>query len=159
MLQNVPSGIVRVILILAPLILGLSIAAHRRLLGLVIRSPEPVVAFRNMRWSSGFIVIGGVFLLWESLVRSEFGSLTQVCGLVLAAEFVYVARANLRVIMSSGGLLLGMSYSPWRRFSGYEWLGETELMIQARSRRLFRVKVPAEARTQVHEIVDLNILR
>jgi hypothetical protein len=159
MIDAMPSGLVRLILILAPVILGLSILAHRRLLRMVHAGSEPVVAFRIRRWNSIFIAAGAVFLLREALARSPSGSLAQVCGLILAAQFVYVAWAHLRVSMSSGGLLLGMSFSPWRRFLGYEWLDDGCLALRSRSGRRFRIRVPDGVRPQVQEIVDLNILR
>jgi hypothetical protein len=159
MIEAMPSGLVHLILILAPLILGLSILAHRRLLRLVHAGTEPVVIFRIRRWNSAFIAAGAVFLVREALARSPSGSLAQICGLILAAEFIYVAYAHLRVSMGSGGLLLGMSFSPWRRFSGYEWLEDGCLELRSRSGRRFRIRVPGCVRPQVQEIVDLNILR
>jgi hypothetical protein len=159
MIDAMPSGLVQLILILAPTILGASILAHRRLRRMVYADGASVVTFWNRRWNSIFIAGGAAFLFSEALVRSAVGSLAQVCGLVLAVEFVYVAVAHLRVAMSSGGLLLGMSFSPWRRFSGYEWIAKGRLELRSRSGRRFRVRVPDRARQRVQQVVDLNILR
>ena len=159
MFSGIPSGLVYGILVLAPVILGFSIFAHLRLLRLVRVGPEPIATFLTRRWNSALIVGGGAFLLREALLRSTAGSMAQICGVVLATEFLYVAYANLRVAMSSGGLLLGMSFSPWRRFAGYEWLDEGRLELRSRTGRRFRMRVPDRVRAQVQEIVDLNILR
>lgn len=159
MIEAMPTGLVRVILVLAPAILGFSILAHRRLLRVVHRGDDPVVVFRIRRWNSIFIAAGAAFLLQESLLRSPAGSLGQVCGLTLAVEFLYVAWEHLKVSMSSGGLLLGMSFSPWRRFSGYEWLDDDRLELRSRSGRRFRFRVPERVKPSVQQVVDHNILR
>ena len=158
MLDDLPPGLVQAILVLAPVILGLSIVAHRRLVRLVHEGAGAVIGFRQLRWNSCFIAGGAVFLFREALMRSAAGSLAQVCGLILAAEFIYVAYANAMVYMSAGGLLLGMSFSPWRRFSGHEWAQEGRLELRSRTGRRFRVRVPEGLRAQVQETVDLNIL-
>ena len=103
--------------------------------------------------------MGAAFLLREALFRSAVGSVSQICALVLASEFIYVAYANMGVWMSSGGLLLGMSFSPWRRFLGHEWLEDGRLELRSRSSRRFRLRVPDTVRSRVQKIVDLNILR
>ncbi len=154
-----PVGLIQAVLILAPLVLALSIGAHRRLRRHVFSSPEPIVFFRNFWWNFCLIVIGGVFLLRGAAGAYALGTVAQICGLILALEFFYVAYANLHMVMSARGLLMGMSFSPWRRFVGYTWLSDRNLELVSRSRRRYRLRVPASVKAHVQEILDLNILK
>ncbi len=155
----IPLWLAETVLVLAPLILALSIGAHLRLRRHIRAASEPVVAFWNFRWNSGLIVLGGLFLFREAAVSQTLGSLVQVCGLVLAVEFFYVAYANLRVLMSTRGLLLGMSFSSWRRFSGSTWHSEETVELHARSRKRYQLRVPKHRKALVVEILNQNILQ
>jgi hypothetical protein len=99
----IPVGLIQAILILAPLILAVSIEAHRRLRRHVYSSPEPIVLFRNFRWNSCLIVIGGIFLLRGATGTYALGRTAQICGWILALEFFYVAYVNLHMVMSARG--------------------------------------------------------
>ena len=154
-----PVGLIQAVLMLAPLVLALAIGAHRRLRRHVYASPEPIAFFRNFRWNSCLILIGSIFLLRGAAGAYALGRVAQVCGLILALEFFYVAYANLHMVMSAKGLLMGMSFSPWRRFAGYTWLSDHHLELRSRSHRRYRLRVPAHMKASVQEIVDLNILK
>lgn len=154
-----PVGLIQAVLILAPLVLALSIGAHSRLRRHVFSSPEPVVFFRNFRWNSCLIVIGGVFLLGGAAGAHTLGNVAQICGLILALEFFYVASTNLHMVMSARGLLMGMRFSPWSRFTGYAWLSDRDLELVSRSHRRYRLRVPAYVKAHVQEIVALNMLK
>ena len=155
----IPLGAIQVVLILAPLLLGASIGAYHRLRRHVCRSPDLVTFFRNIRWDSCMIVLGGLLMLRGAVGSHTLGTVVQIFGLVLALEFFYVAYVNLRVSMSANGLLLGMNFSPWRRFAGYTWVSERDLELTSHTRCRYRFRVPARMRARVQEIVDLNILK
>ena len=150
---------VQAILLLAPLLLGLSIGAYFRLRQHVCHSPDPIAFFWHLRWNSGLVVIGGCVMLAGAAGAQALGTLAQVCGFILALEFFYVAYVNLQVIMSARGLLIGMNFLPWNRFAGFTWLSERDLELASRTRRRYRLRVPTHTRASVQEIVDLNILK
>lgn len=157
MTEFMPAGLVQAVLVLAPSILALSISAHIRLRR-VVQADDPVARFRVLRWNSSLILLGGMLLLRESL-QSDVGSLARVCGLVLSAEFFYVAWSNLTVSMSSRGLLLGMSFTPWQRLTTHSWDNGELLQLVTRTDRKYRLKVPDECRTTVETLVRENILK
>lgn len=159
MTNVIPVWLAQAVLIAAPLILGLSVAAHLRLRRHMYASPEPIASFRNFRWNSGLIAVGGVFLFREAAGVQGLGGLAQVCGFLLSLEFFYVAYANVQVVMSPRGLLLGMNFTPWRRFAGYAWLSEENLELRSRREKRYRLQVPEEMRAVVTKILDQNILR
>lgn len=150
---------VQVILILAPVVLALPIGAYLRLRRHVYQAPEPVVSFRNLRWNSFLIVMGGVLMLRGAAGAFAYGQVAQLFGFILALEFFYVAYVNLWVAMSGQGLLIGMNFSPWRRFADYRWISEQHLELVSRTGRRYRLRVPTEVRPEAEEIVDQNILR
>lgn len=151
--------IVEAVLILAPLALGLPIGAYLRLRRHIYRAPGPIVSFRNLRWNSFLIAMGGVFMVRGAGGAFSLGHVAQICGLVLALQFFYVAYVNLLVAMSSGGLLIGMRFCPWSRFSGHTWLRGEDLELVSHSRRRCRLRVPGHMRADVQKIVELNILK
>ena len=150
---------VQAVLILAPLLLGLSIGAYFRVRKHVTHSPDPIAVFWHLRWNSGLVLVGGCFMLTGAIGAQALGILAQVCGFILALEFFYVAYVNLHVVMSARGLLLGMNFLPWDRFAGYTWLSERDLELASRRRRRYGLRVPTHMRAYVQEIVDLNILK
>ena len=85
--------------------------------------------------------------------------MTQVCGVVLAAEFLYVAYSNIFVSMSTKGVLIGMSFAPWQRFATHSWIEENNLELRTRSEKRYRFKIPDEVKTNVDELVNQNILK
>ena len=149
--------VIQVVLILAPLLLGLSIWAYFRLRRHVSHSPDPIVMFRRVKWNSLPIVFGGVFVFKSAF--ETHGILAQTAGLVLALEFFYVAYVNVLVVMSARGILMGMRYASWDRFAGYVWATESSLELQSRSDRTYRFKIPDSIQADVNEIVALNILK
>ena len=152
-----PDALIQVVLILAPLFLGLSLHAYLRVRRYVCDGAHPIAAFRQMRWNSCIIVSGAVFVL-VGAVRAH-GILAQVSGALLALEFLCVAYANFQVVMSTRGVLIGMRFSPWVRFSGYDWRPDGRLQLNTRKGRRHDLRVPDQVKQDVQEIVDLNILR
>lgn len=149
--------LIQAVLILAPLMLGLSILAYWRLRKHV-SEVEPVAVFLQHRWNALLVLIGGFALFRGAAISDGVGLVPQMFGFLLALEFFYIAYANIRVIMSGRGLLIGMRYMPWQRFSGYAWKTEHQLELTTRLRR-YRLRVPAQVKPKVQEIVDLYILK
>jgi hypothetical protein len=154
-----PVRLIQIVLILAPLFLALSIWAYHRLRSHVQRAPNSISFFRKLRWDSGLILVGGLLLLKGAAGAAALGAVAQVCGFVLALEFFYVAYVNHRAVVSDRGLLLGMNYSPWQRFTGYTWRSDSHLEFASRSRRRYHLHVPEDLKPRVQEIVELNILQ
>jgi len=154
-----PYRMVQVILILAPVVLALPIGAYLRLRRHIYQAPTPVVSFRNLRWNSLLIVMGGVFTLRGAAGAFAFGQMAQLFGFILAVEFFYVAYVNLLVTMSSQGLLIGMNYASWRRFANYRWISRQHLELVSHTGRRYRLRVPTDVMPEAEEIVDQNILK
>ena len=111
--------LIQAMLILAPLLLGASIIAYWRLRQHVFGAQAPVVIFFQKRWNVLLIVMGGVVLFRGAAISDGVGVVPQAFGFLLSLEFFYIAYATIRVTMSARGLLMGMRYMPWQRFSGY----------------------------------------
>ena len=77
---------------------------------------------------------------------------------LLSLEFFYIAYATIRVTMSARGLLMGMRYMPWQRFSRYVWRTERDLELISQ-RKSYRFRVPAQVKDDVQKILDLDILK
>lgn len=148
---------IQTVLILAPLMLGLSIGAYWRLRRHVCDA-KPVAVFWQHRWNAVLILIGGLVLFRGAAISGGVGLVPQMFGFLLSLEFFYIAYANIRVIMSGRGFLMGMRFMPWQRFSGYAWKTDSQLELTTRFRR-YRLRVPAQLKAPVQEIVDLHILK
>lgn len=148
---------IQTVLVLAPLMLGLSIVAYWRLRRHVCGA-EPVAVFWQRRWNAVLVLIGGLVLFRGAAISDGVGLVPQMFGFLLSLEFFYIAYANIRVIMSERGFLMGMRYMPWQRFSGYSWKTDSQLELTTRLRR-YRLRVPALIKPKVQEIVDLHILK
>ena len=159
MAEAMPVRLIQIVLILAPLFLALSIWAYHRLRGFVYHAPDSISFFRRPRWDSGLILVGGLLLLKGAGGASALGTVAQACGFILALEFFYVAYVNHRAVVSGKGLLLGMNFSPWQRFTGYTWRSDSHLELVSRPRRSYHLHVPEDLKPRVQEIVDLNILQ
>jgi hypothetical protein len=149
--------VLRAIVIAAPLLLALSIGAYLRIRRHLFAESEPIATFRNLRWNSFLIAAGGVFLLRGAQEAQGLGPTAQLCGFLLALEFFYVAFVNVQITMGDRGILVGMSYSPWPRFVGYDWPSDQMLELRTRSRRRYRFRVPAELKDRVAERVEDHI--
>jgi len=153
-----PLWMMQTVLVLAPLLLGASIAAYWRLRRLMSDSPAPVAVFLQMRWNAPLIVLGGFVLFLEAGRTDGLGKMPQFFGFLLSMEFFYIAFASIRVMMSARGVLMGMRFMPWQRFSGYAWTTERDVVLTAQRRR-YRFRVPIQVRAEVDKILDLNILK
>ena len=153
-----PLWMMQTVLVLAPLLLGASIAAYWRLRRLVSDSPAPVAVFLQMRWNALLIVMGGFVLFREAAHTHGLGEIPQLFGFFLSLEFFYIAYATIRVVMSARGILMGMRFMPWQRFSGYMWVTERDVELTSRRRR-YRFRVPVQVKSEVEIILDLNILK
>ena len=146
------------VLILAPLLLGASIVAYWRLRQYVCRGDEPVVVFLQKRWNTLLILIGGLVLFRGAAISDGVGTIPQLFGFLLSLEFFYIAYATIRVTMSDRGVLMGMRFVPWQRFSGYLWQSDRDLELLVHRRR-YRFRVPEQVRADVQKILDLDILK
>ena len=153
----VPVGVLRAIVIAAPLLLALSIGAYLRIRSHVYTESGPVAAFRSFRWNSCLIAAGGLFLIKGAAGAEGLGRVAQLCGFLLALEFLYVAYVNIQIAVGDRGILLGMSYSPWQRFVGHDWLSDQVLELRSRSRRRYRFRVPVDQKDRVNEVVEQNV--
>lgn len=150
--------LIQVILILAPLMLGASLVAYWRLRQQVSQAPEPVVVFLQKRWNTLLVLVGGIVLFRGAAISDGVGTIPQLFGFLLSLEFFYIAYATIRVTMSARGLLMGMRYIPWQRFSGYAWITERDLELIAQKQR-YRFRVPQKVKADVQKILDLDILK
>lgn len=153
-----PLWMMQAVLIVAPVMLGVSIGAYWRLRRLVQDSPDPVVFFLQKRWNSLLVVTGGLVLFRGAAASYGVGVVAQIFGFLLALEFFYLAYVNIRVMMSSKGVLMGMRFLPWQHFSGYEWLNERDVTLKTQ-RKQYRFRIPAQVKSDVQEVLDLNILK
>lgn len=153
-----PLWMMQVVLILAPVMLGVSIVAYWRLRKLMYDSPEPIVVFLQKRWNVLLIVTGGLVLFRGAAISYGVGLVAQIFGFLLSLEFFYLAYVNIRVMLSSRGILMGMRYLPWQHFSGYEWLNERDVELRTQ-RKNYRFRIPSQAKRDVQEVLDLNILK
>lgn len=149
---------IQAILILAPLMLGVSIGAYWRLRRLMYDSPEPIVIFLQKRWNALLIVTGGLALFRGAAISDGAGLVAQLFGFLLSLEFFYLAYVNIRITMSARGVLMGMRFLPWQHFTGYEWRNEREVQLIG-SRRKYRFRIPTQVKSDVQEVLDLNILK
>jgi len=146
------------VLILAPVMLGVSIGAYWRLRRLMYDSPEPIVIFLQKRWNALLIVTGGLVLFRGAAISYGVGLVAQIFGFLLALEFFYLAYVNIRVMMSARGVLMGMRFLPWQHFSSFEWRNERDLTLIS-SRKKYRFRIPVQVKEQVQEVLELNILK
>lgn len=147
----------KVILILAPLFVGGSIVASRRLRSLVYGGGNTIAFRRPPGWDTAFIVIGGLFVFKATLDAAYLGRLAQVCGFALCIEFFWVAWLNAGVVLSSAGIMVGMRYAPWRSFVRYDWTSQRTLELVTRSNRRTRIRVPDRRRDDVADLVDRHV--
>ncbi|MDE2799706.1 MAG: hypothetical protein OXI94_13680, partial [Gemmatimonadota bacterium] len=91
-------------------------------------------------------------------ISDGVGFVPQLFGFLLSLEFFYIAYATIRVTMSERGLLMGMRYMPWQRFSRYVWRTERDLELISQ-RKNYRFRVPAQVKADVQKILDLDILK
>ena len=154
-----PPRAVQIVLLLAPLVLAVPIVAYLRLRRHVRSGPGPVVSYRSFRWNSVLVLIDGVLTLKGAVDAFAVGPLTQACAFGLALEFFYVAYVNTSVSLSPRGILFGMTFAPWSRFTGHTWTSDRHLELLARSRRRYRLLVPEAWASDVREVVDQNILK
>ncbi len=150
--------LIQIVLILAPILLGASIVAYWRLRRHVSNTQEPVVVFLQKRWNVLLIVMGGIVLFRGAAISDGVGFVPQLFGFLLSLEFFYIAYATIRVTMSARGLLMGMRYMPWQRFSRYVWRTERDLVLISQ-RKSYRFRVPAQVKPDVQKILDLDILK
>lgn len=150
--------LIQTVLILAPLLLGASIAAYWRLMRYVCGGDEPIVVFLQRRWNTLLILVGGLVLFRGAAVSDGVGTIPQLFGFLLSLEFFYIAYATIRVTMSDRGVLMGMRFVPWKRFSGYLWRSDRDLELIVQRRR-YRFRVPEQVKADVQKILDLDILK
>ncbi|MBT3601530.1 MAG: hypothetical protein HOE48_02690 [Candidatus Latescibacteria bacterium] len=153
-----PLWMMQAVLIVAPLLLGISITAYWRLRRMIQDSPKPIVLFLQKRWNVLLIVTGGLVLFRGAAISYGVGFVAQVFGFLLSLEFFYLAYVNICVMMSARGVLMGMRFVPWQHFSGYEWINERDVMLTSHRRR-YRFRIPAQVKSEVEEVLDLNILK
>jgi hypothetical protein len=146
------------VLILAPLMLGVSIVAYWRLRRLMYDNPESVVVFLQKRWNTLLIVVVGLVLFRGAAISYGVGIVAQVFGFLLSLEFFYLAYINIRVMMSARGVLIGMRFLSWQHFSGYEWLTDRDVVLISQQQR-YRFRVPVQVKSDVQEILELNFLK
>ena len=79
--QHMSVRMMQIILVLAPLFLGLSIWAYFRLRRHVCDSPDPIVVFRRMRWNSLIIAFGGLQAI-ENLGAKQLLEFARGLGIV-----------------------------------------------------------------------------
>ena len=153
-----PLWMMQAVLVLAPLILGVSIVAYWKLRRLMHDSPEPIVIFLQKRWNALLIVMGGVVLFRGAAISYGVGIVPQIFGFLLSLEFFYLAYVNIRVTMSTRGVLMGMRFLSWQHISGYEWLNDRDVVLITK-RRKYRFRIPNQVKSDVQEVLELNILR
>lgn len=153
-----PLWMMQAVLIVAPLLLGISIVAYWRLRRLVKDSPDPIVVFLQKRWNVLLIVTGGLVLFRGAAVSYGVGIVAQIFGFLLSLEFFYLAYVNISVMMSARGVLMGMRYVPWQHFSGYEWVNDRDVTLTSHRRR-YRFRIPAQVKAEVEEVLELNIIK
>jgi len=146
------------VLVLAPLMLGASIAAYWRLRRSVHDSPAPIVIFLQKRWNALLTVMGGVVLFRGAAISYGVGLVPQIFGFLLSLEFFYLAYVTIRVTMSARGVLMGMRFLPWQHISGYEWASDRDVVLITK-RRKHRFRIPNQVKSDVQEVLELNILK
>ncbi len=114
--------------------------------------------FFQKQWHVLLIVTGGIALFRGAAISDGVGLVPQLFGFLLSFEFFYLAYATPRVTMSAKGLLMGMRYMPWQRFSGYVWLTDRDLELISQ-RKHYRLRVPTHVKADVQKFLDLDILK
>ena len=76
--------LMQAVLILAPLLLGASIAAYWRLRRYVCDGDEPIVIFLQRRWNTLLIVVGGFVLFRGAAISDGVGTIPQLFGFLLS---------------------------------------------------------------------------
>ncbi|MGA1199839.1 MAG: DUF5673 domain-containing protein [Candidatus Latescibacterota bacterium] len=153
-----PLWMMQAVLVLAPLMLGASIVAYWKLRRLVQDSPAPIVVFLQKRWNALLVVMGGVVLFRGAASSYGVGLVPQIFGFLLSLEFFYLAYVNIRVTLSTRGVLMGMRFLSWQHISGYEWLDERDVVLITKHRK-HRFRIPQQVKSDVQEILELNILK
>ena len=153
-----PLWMMQSVLIVAPLLLGISLGAYWRLRRLMVDHPGPRIVFLQKRWNTLLIVTVGLVLFRGAAISYGVGLVAQVFGFLLSLEFFCLAYINIRVTMSHRGVLMGMRFTPWQHFSGYEWLDDRDLVLRTQSRQ-HRFRIPLQLKVATQEVVELNILK
>jgi len=149
--------VTEVVLILAPLFVGASLLASGRLRRLVRRGARPV-RFRNPpSVETALIIVGGGFVTAAAFDSAHLGLLAQSCGFLLSAEFFIVAWLNTSVRLSEAGVMVGMRFTLWQRFSDCVWTENRKLHLITPSGKRTRLTVPDSVRDQVQRLIETSI--